>query len=202
MKTQKETTTTTGLTVKTINALYKKANEVKNSFKNACVVLLELAATDGDAKRLCAYLGLTSESLKKDKISETRKNILNKLPTYYMIPGSETHFPAQLVAVNALQKRAGLTGYIAKEQSYLRALLEVGRIISCATEYTSICVELVSYDTTAEVYTSENVHCTTYNKDGSKIGEKNTEYARYRNAIKEANAAGRFERAAQLQKAL
>ena len=115
------------LTTKVINALRKKANEYRDSFKNACSVFLELSATDKDAKKVCAYLGINAEGLKNKNIKDTRDNVLNRLPLYYMIDGSETHFPAKLTKIN---KNAGIDGYIATKDTYINALLSLAKILS------------------------------------------------------------------------
>ena len=147
-----QTANNNALTNKVINVLRKKANEYRDSFKNACNVFLELSANDSDAKKVCTYLGINTESLKNKNIKETRDNVLNRLPLYYMIDGSETHFPARLTKIN---KHAGIDGYIATKDTYINALLSLAKMLSACNSYEQRKLNLTtaSVDEDTDAYT-------------------------------------------------
>lgn len=119
------------LTAKQIAGISKAATAQKNSFKNACVILLDLANENRDAKRVCSYLGLTAEAIKSKNVSETRKRILDRVEMYYTIEGSDTHFPARLRKMN---KNAGFEAWVAVPDTYISALLRLAKTISEGNE--------------------------------------------------------------------
>lgn len=190
-----QTANNNALTNKVINALRKKANEYRDSFKNACTIFLELSATDKDAKKVCAYLGINTESLKNKTIKDTRDNVLNRLPLYYMIDGSETHFPARLTKIN---KHAGIDGYIATKDTYINALLSLAKILSAGNEYTQVKLNLtiavLGKDETE--YNQDNVIFTAYNKEGIKLDIEPKKYIDFLNVNRLANKAANMAKSA------
>lgn len=183
------------LTNKVINALRKKANEYRDSFKNACTIFLELSATDKDAKKVCAYLGVNAGALNNKNIKETRDNVLNRLPLYYMIDGSETHFPAKLTKIN---KNAGIDGYIATKDTYINALLSLAKILSAGNEYTQrkLNLTLASVDEAADAYTEDSVEFFAYNKEGKKQDADTKKYINFLNTNRLANNAAKLAKSA------
>lgn len=190
-----QTANNNALTNKVINALRKKANEYKDGFKSACSVFLELSATDKDAKKVCTYLGINTESLKNKNIKDTRDNVLSRLPLYYMIDGSETHFPAKLTKIN---KNAGIDGYIATKDTYINALLALAKILSAGNEYTQVKLNLtiavLGKDETE--YNNDNVIFTAYNKEGIKLKIESKKYIEYLNVNRLANKAANIAKSA------
>lgn len=189
------------LTNKVIDALRKKANEYRDSFKNACTIFFELSATDKDAKKVCAYLGITSDALKPKNIKDTRNNVLNRLPLYYMIDGSETHFPAKLTKIN---KNAGIDGYVATKDTYINALLSLAKILSGGNEYTQIKLNLTtaSVDEAADAYTEDSVDFVAYNKDGQRINADEKKYISFLNTNRLANNAAKLAKSAFIAQAI
>lgn len=189
------------LTNKVINALRKKANEYRDSFKNACQVFLELSATDKDAKKVCAYLGISADALKKNNIKDTRDNVLNRLPLYYTIDGSDTHFPAKLTKIN---KNAGIDGYIATKDTYINALLSLAKILSGGNEYEQRKLNLTtaSVDEAADAYTEDSVDFVAYNKDGQRINADEKKYIDYLNVNRLANNAAKLAKSAYMAQAI
>lgn len=183
------------LTNKVINALRKRANEYRDSFKNACTIFAELATTDSDAKKVCTYLGINAEALKNKNIKETRNNVLNRLPLYYMIDGSETHFPAKLTKIN---KNAGIDGYIATKDTYINALLSLAKILSAGNEYTQVKLNLtiavLGKDETE--YNQDNVIFTAYNKEGIRMDVNPQKYIDFLNINRLANKAANIAKSA------
>ena len=188
------------LTNKVINALRKKANEYRDSFKNACTIFLEIAATDKDAKKVCAYLGITAVALNNKNIKETRNNVLNRLPLYYMIDGSETHFPAKLTKRN---KNAGIDGYIATKDTYINALLSLAKILSAGNEYEQrkVVLTIASVDEESDAYTENSVDFFAYNKDGNRVAADVKKYIDYLNVNRLANNAAKLAKSAYIAQA-
>ena len=189
------------LTNKVINALRKKANEYRDSFKNACQVFLELSAADKDAKKVCTYLGITADALKKNNIKDTRDNVLNRLPLYYMIDGSETHFPAKLTKIN---KNAGLDGYIATKDTYINALLSLAKILSAGNEYEQrkVILTTASVDEEADAYTEDSVDFVAYDKEGKPVAADAKKYIDYLNVNRLANNAAKLAKSAYMAQAI
>lgn len=189
------------LTNKVINALRKKANEYRDSFKNACSVFLELSATDKDAKKVCAYLGITAGALNNKNVKDTRNNVLNRLPLYYMIDGSETHFPAKLTKIN---KNAGIDGYIATKDTYINALLSLAKILSAGNEYEQrkVVLATASVDEAADAYTEDSVDFVAYNKEGNRVTADAKKYIDYLNVNRLANNAAKLAKSAYMAQAI
>lgn len=189
------------LTNKVINALRKKANEYRDSFKNACTIFLELSAADKDAKKVCAYLGINTDALKKNNIKDTRDNVLNRLPLYYMIDGSETHFPAKLTKIN---KNAGIDGYIATKDTYINALLSLAKILSAGNEYEQRKLNLTtaSVDEAADAYTEDSVDFVAYDKEGNRLNADAKKYIEYLNVNRLANNAAKLAKSAYMAQAI
>lgn len=189
------------LTNKVINALRKKANEYRDSFKNACSVFLELSATDKDAKKVCAYLGINAGALNNKNIKETRNNVLNRLPLYYMIDGSETHFPAKLTKIN---KNAGIDGYIATKDTYINALLSLAKILSAGNEYDQrkVTLTIASVDEESDAYTEDSVDFTAYDKEGNRLNADAKKYIDYLNVNRLANNAAKLAKSAYIAQAI
>ena len=188
------------LTNKVINALRKKANESRDSFKNACTIFLEIAATDKDAKKVCAYLGITAVALNNKNIKETRNNVLNRLPLYYMIDGSETHFPAKLTKIN---KNAGIDGYIATKDTYINALLALAKILSAGNEYEQrkVVLTTASVDEESDAYTEDSVDFVAYDKEGQRLDADVKKYIEYLNVNRLANNAAKLAKSAYIKQA-
>ena len=189
------------LTNKVINALRKKANEYRDSFKNACTIFLEIAAADKDAKKVCAYLGINADALKNKSIKDTRNNVLNRLPLYYMVDGSETHFPAKLTKIN---KNAGIDGYIATKDTYINALLSLAKILSAGNEYEQrkVVLTTASVDEAADAYTEDSVDFVAYNKDGNRVTADEKKYIDYLNVNRLANNAAKLAKNAYIAQAI
>ena len=189
------------LTNKVINALRKKANEYRDSFKNACTIFLELSATDKDAKKVCAYLGINTGALNNKNIKDTRNNVLSRLPLYYMIDGSETHFPAKLTKIN---KNAGIDGYIAAKDTYINALLSLAKILSAGNEYTQrkLNLTIASVDEAADAYTEDSVDFVAYDKEGNRVAADAKKYINFLNTNRLANNAAKLAKSAFIAQAI
>ena len=189
------------LTNKVLSALKKKANEYRDSFKNACQIFMELAATDKDAKKVCAYLGINAEALKPKNVSDTRKNVLDRLPYYYTIEGSETHFPAKLTKIN---KNAGIDGYIATKDTYINALLLLAKILSAGNQYEQrkLNVTFASVDEAADAYTEDSVDFVAYDKEGQRLNADTKKYIDYLNVNRLANNAAKLAKSAYITQAI
>lgn len=189
------------LTNKVLSALKKKANEYRDSFKNACQIFMELAATDKDAKKVCTYLGLNTEALKNKSIGETRDNVLSRLPLYYMIEGSETHFPARLTKIN---KHAGIDGYIATKDTYINALLSLAKILSAGNAYEQrkLNLTIASVDEAADAYTENSVDFVAYDKEGQRLNADTKKYIDYLNINRLANNAAKLAKSAYITQAV
>lgn len=189
------------LTNKVINALRKKANAYRDSFKNACTIFLELSATDKDAKKVCAYLGINADALKNKSIKDTRNNVLSRLPLYYIIDGSETHFPAKLTKIN---KNAGINGYIATKDTYINALLSLAKILSAGNEYEQrkVVLTTASVDEAANAYTEDSVDFVAYNKEGNRVTADTQKYIDYLNVNRLANNAAKLAKSAYMAQAI
>lgn len=177
------------LTAKTLSNIKKQAAQFIGGFRAACLAVLEVANNgDADAKKLCAYLGINAESTKNKNIGDTRKNILAKLPLYYTVDGSESHYPARLRKVSADMQAAGVpSGYIAVKDTYLNALITLGGLLSKGNEYTQIELQITE-SSAAEIadMTAENTTCAVYDKEGAKIGDSTESYIKYKQAKKTA----------------
>ena len=189
------------LTNKVINTLRKKANEYKDGFKSACSVFLELSVADKDAKKVCAYLGINAEGLKNKNIKDTRDNVLNRLPLYYMIDGSETHFPAKLTKIN---KNADIDGYIATKDTYINALLSLAKILSTGNEYEQrkVVLTIASVDETADAYTEDSVDFVAYDKEGNRLSADTKKYIDFLNVNRLANNAAKLAKSAYIAQAI
>lgn len=189
------------ITNKVMAALKKKANEYRDSFKNACQIFMELAATDKDAKKVCAYLGINAEALKNKNVSDTRKNVLDRLPLYYTIDGSETHFPAKLTKIN---KNAGIAGYIATKDTYINALLSLAKILSAGNEYEQrkLNLTIASVDEAADAYTEDSVDFVAYDKDGQRLNADTKKYICFLNTDRLANNAAKLAKSAYMAQAI
>lgn len=175
------------LTNKQVAEIKKQAMNVRDSFKTACNIFLELSANDTNVKRICTYLGISAESLKNKNIKETRDNVLNRLPNFYKIEGSDTHFPCKLVKINSESGIAN--GYIAKKDSYINALLSLAQLLSTEKTYTckeyKITTAEINEDT--KVYDSDSVNVTIYDKEGVVMAGHESAYIAYLNRNREAN---------------
>lgn len=189
------------LTNKVINALRKKANEYRDSFKNACTIFLDLATADKDAKKVCTYLGITADALKKNNIKGTRNNVLNRLPLYYMIDGSETHFPAKLTKIN---KNAGIDGYIATKDTYINALLSLAKILSAGNTYEQrkVVLTIASVEEEANAYTENSVDFVAYDKEGNRVNADAKKYIDFLNVNRLANNAAKLAKSAYMAQAI
>ena len=189
------------LTNKVIADIRKKANEYKDGFKSACSVFLELSATDKDAKKVCAYLGINAGALNNKNIKDTRNNVLNRLPLYYMIDGSETHFPAKLTKIN---KNAGIDGYIATKDTYINALLSLAKILSGGNEYEQrkVVLTTASVDEAADAYTEDSVDFVAYDKEGKRVDVDPKKYIDYLNVNRLANNAAKLAKSAYMTQAI
>ena len=196
-----QTANNNALTNKVINALRKKANEYRDSFKNACQIFMELAATDKDAKKVCAYLGINPEALKNKNVKETRDNVLDRLPLYYTIDGSETHFPAKLTKIN---KNAGIDGYIATKDTYINALLSLAKILSAGNAYEQrkLNLTIASVDEATDAYTEESVDFVAYDKGGQRLNADTKKYINFLNTNRLANNAAKLAKSAYIAQAI
>lgn len=180
---------TNGMSKKTLANIKKQATAFIGGFRAACMAVLEVAASgDADAKKLCAYLGINTESIKNKNISETRKNILNKLPLYYTVEGSESRFPARLKTTAADMMEAGMPkGYIAVKDTYLNAIITLGGILAKSNSYEQREVKLTE-STAAEIreMNTENTVCVVYDKEARCMGHYENNYIKYKVAKKAA----------------
>ena len=177
------------LTNKVIADIKKKAINQRDSFKTACNIFLELAQTDANAKKVCAYLGITKDALAVKNRKDTIKNVCSKFPLYYTKEGQDTYFPARLQKIN---KNAGIDAFIAVPDTYINALLNLAKLLASGDKYESRKLQL----TTAILsegeteYNENNVSFTAYNKNGVRldaISEKS--YIDYLNINRLANKA-------------
>ena len=200
-KNNNQTANNNVLTNKVIDALRKKANEYRDSFKNACTIFLELSAADKDAKKVCAYLGINTESLKNKNIKDTRDNVLNRLPLYYTIDGSDTHFPARLTKIN---KHAGIDGYIATKDTYINALLSLAKILSAGNSYEQRKLNLTtaSVDEATDAYTEDSVDFFAYDKEGIRMDVDPKKYIDFLNVNRLANNAAKLAKSAYIEQVI
>ena len=177
------------LTNKVIADIRKKAINQRDSFKTACNIFLEIAQTDANAKKVCAYLGITKDALAVKNRKDTIKNVCSKFPLYYTKEGQDTYFPARLQKIN---KNAGIDAFIAVPDTYINALLNLAKLLASGDKYESRKLQL----TTAILsegeteYNENNVSFTAYNKNGVRqdaISEKS--YIDYLNMNRLANKA-------------
>lgn len=178
-----------GMSKKTLANIKKQATVFIGGFRAACLAILEVAnAGDADAQKLCAYLGINAESIQNKNIKETRKYILERLPYYYTVEGSDSRFPARLRKVSPEMREAGVTsGYIAVKDTYLNALITLGGVLSKENKYTQI--ELTLTASTANDIADmdkENTTCTVYDGEGAKVGDSTDSYIKYKHAKKAA----------------
>lgn len=186
-----------GITKKSLATIKKQATSFLGGFRASCLAILDVANNgDADAKKLCAYLGINSESLKNKNIKETRTYILERMPMYYTVQGSESRFPARLKKVSAEMQAAGVAkGHIAVKDTYLNALITLGGMLSKENSYTQIELTLTE-SIAAEIadMTAENTTCIVYDRDATRIGDATEAYIRYRAAkaaaAKKAKTAG------------
>lgn len=162
---------------------------------------MELAATDKDAKKVCTYLGINADALKNKNVSDTRRNALDRLPLYYMIEGSDTHFPAKLTKIN---KNAGIDGYIAAKDTYINALLSLAKILSAGNEYEQrkLNLTVASVDEAADAYTEDSVDFVAYDKDGQRLSADTQKYIDYLNINRLANNAAKLAKSAYITQAI
>lgn len=188
-KSNNQTANTNVLTNKVIADIRKKAITNRDSFKTACNIFLELAQTDPNAKKVCAYLGITAESLKVKNRKETMQNVTSKFPLYYTKEDQDTYFPARLQKIN---KNAGINAFIAVPDTYINALLNLAKLLASGDKYESRKLQL----TTATIsegeseYNENNVSFTAYDKNGVRqdaISQKS--YIDYLNINRLANKA-------------
>lgn len=187
-------------TNKALAALKKDLTNYRDSFKNACLMMLEVASNgNSDCRKVCQYLGITTESMKPKNISGTRKNILEKLPCYYMIEGSETHFPARLQKIN---RGAGIEGYVAVPDGYINALLSLAKLLSEGNSYDMRRLELSSaaIDEAANEYTEESVTFVAYDRTGAPVEADKQIYVDWLNRNRLANDVAKQAKAAYLSK--
>lgn len=179
---------------KTLAGIKKQAAAFLGGFRAACLAVLEVAnAGDKEAKKLCAYLKINAESVKNKNISETRKFILERLPMYYTVDGSEARYPARLKRVSSDMIEAGVQkGYIAVKDTYLNALIALGSALSKGNEYTQRELKLTE-SAAAEIaeMNAENTVCIVYDATGAKIGDSAENYIRFRHAKKTAADAAK-----------
>lgn len=192
------------LTAKTLADIKKQANKYMGGFRAACMAILNVAATDANAKKLCAWMGINAESTKNKNIDELRKSILERLPLYYNIEGKSTDFPARLKKVNADQIAAGMKpGYIAVPDTYLNALCTMAGLLSAGNKYERRKVEITqsAAEQIADM-NEENTTCIVYDKAGAN-GENNAAaYIKYKQAQKQAADAAAAKKAAAYIEAL
>lgn len=188
-KSNNQTANNNVLTNKVIADIKKKAINQRDSFKTACNIFLELAQTDANAKKVCAYLGITKDALATKNRKETIKNVCSKFPLYYTKEGQDTYFPARLQKIN---KNAGINAFIAVPDTYINALLNLAKLLASGDKYESRKLQL----TTATIsegeteYNENNVSFTAYDKNGIRqdaISEKS--YIDYLNINRLANKA-------------
>lgn len=148
-----------------------------------------MSATDKDAKKVCAYLGITKDALAVKNRKDTIKNVCSKFPLYYTKEGQDTYFPARLQKIN---KNASIDAFIAVPDTYINALLNLAKLLASGDKYESRKLQL----TTAILsegeteYNENNVSFTAYNKNGVRqdaINEKS--YIDYLNMNRLANKA-------------
>ena len=189
------------LTNKVIADIRKKAINQRDSFKTACTIFLELAQTDANAKKVCAYLGITKDALAVKNRKETIKNVCSKFPLYYTKEGQDTYFPARLQKIN---KNAGIDGYIATKDTYINALLSLAKILSTGNEYEQRKVTLTtaSVDEAADAYTEDSVDFIAYDKDGNRLTADTKKYIDYLNVNRLANNAAKLAKSAYMTQAI
>lgn len=204
---------TDAITAKNLVVVKHYVNNYKDSFKNACLVLLNAASAevkpeDAEAaknlRRLNAFLGLNADSLKKANVGEFRNNVLAKLPYFHTINENGTHFPARLKKVSGDQITAGMqAGYIAVKDTYLNALLSLGAIISRGNKYD--CHKVTLTESAADEVAKmdcENTTCIVYDKNGENGADNTEKYIKYRQAKKQATDAIAAAKSAEYIKAL
>ena len=188
-KNNNQTANNNVLTNKVIADIRKKAINQRDSFKTACNIFLELAQTDANAKKVCAYIGITKDALAVKNRKDTIKNVCSKFPLYYTKEGQDTYFPARLQKIN---KNAGIDAFIAVPDTYINALLNLAKLLASGNQYDARKLQL----TTAILsegeteYNENNVSFTAYNKEGVRqdaISEKS--YIDYLNMNRLANKA-------------
>ena len=188
-KTNNQAANNNVLTNKVIADIRKKAINQRDSFKTACNIFLELAQTDANAKKVCAYIGITKDALAVKNRKDTIKNVCSKFPLYYTKEGQDTYFPARLQKIN---KNAGIDAFIAVPDTYINALLNLAKLLASGNQYDARKLQL----TTAILsegeteYNENNVSFTAYNKEGVRqdaISEKS--YIDYLNMNRLANKA-------------
>lgn len=186
--------TSNGISAAMLKDIRKDIHNYKDSFRNACLILLEVAKENTNVKKLNAFLGLTAEAVKNKNISETRKRILSMIPYYYCIEGSDTHFPAKLIKVNSRMVEAGVReGYFAKKDSYINALLTIGVMLSRNAIREPAQLSLTSSSESVEDMNFENTSCVIYTKNGNKLCNATEAYIKYKQAAKRAKDNAKIE---------
>ena len=188
-KNNNQTANANVLTNKVIADIRKKAINQRDSFKIACNIFLEIAQTDANAKKVCAYLGITKDALAVKNRKETIKNVCSKFPLYYTKEGQDTYFPARLQKIN---KNAGIDAFIAVPDTYINALLNLAKLLASGNKYESRKLQLTTaiLSEGESEYNENNVSFTAYNKNGVRqdaINEKS--YIDYLNINRLANKA-------------
>ena len=150
---------------------------------------------------MCAYLGINAGALNNKNIKETRNNVLNRLPLYYMIDGSDTHFPAKLTKIN---RNAGIDGYIATKDTYINALLSLAKILSAGNEYEQrkVVLTTASVDEAADAYTEDSVDFVAYDKEGNRVTADAKKYVEFLNVNRLANNAAKLAKNAYIAQAI
>ena len=183
------------LTNKVIADIRKKAINQRDSFKIACNIFLEIAQTDANAKKVCAYLGITKDALAVKNRKETIKNVCSKFPLYYTKEGQDTYFPARHQNKN---KHAGIDGYIATKDTYINALLSLAKILSGGNEYEQrkVVLTTASVDEAADAYTEDSVDFVAYDKEGNRLTADTKKYIEYLNVNRLANNEAKLAKSA------
>ena len=192
------------LTAKTLADVKKQANKFLGGFRAACLAVLNVASTDANAKKLCAWLGINAESTRNKNIDELRKNILARLPFYYNVEGKNSDFPARLKKVNADQIAAGMKpGYIAVPHTYLNALCTLAGLLSAGNKYERRKLEITQSAAEKIADMDENnTSCIVYDKNGENGGNNTAAYIKFKQAQKQAADAAAAKKATAFIEAL
>lgn len=188
------------LNSKSLAALKRDVNKYKNSFVGACRMLKDIAdAGDKVARKVCAYLGITADTLKGKNQKELRESIMAKYPVYYTVDtvnGGIARYPARL---KKLPKQSTIDGYIAVKDTYINSLLSLAQLLSEGDTYTQYQVTLTStpINEDANMYLEEDAVVRIYDKSYVEIADnsKVRAYINYLNIAKNASAAGRLAKA-------
>lgn len=200
-KNNNQTANANVLTNKVIADIRKKAINQRDSFKTACNIFLEIAQTDANAKKVCAYLGITKDALAVKNRKETIKNVCSKFPLYYTKEDQDTYFPARLQKIN---KNAGIDGYIATKDTYINALLSLAKILSTGNEYEQrkVTLTIASVDENTDAYTENSVDFIAYDKEGNRLNTDTKKYIDFLNVNRLANNAAKLAKSAYIAQAI